>query len=52
MDALSNEEKFYKILHLLLKFETQLDNIYVDKIFDHLQRDGKGNAFRCELIFA
>lgn len=45
MDVLSNEEKFYKILHLLLKFETRLDNIYVDKIFDHLKKDGKKLSF-------
>lgn len=43
VSSLTNEDKFYKILHLLLKFNVQLNDLYLIKIIDQLSKEGTIN---------
>lgn len=41
VSLLTDEDKFYKILHLLLKFNVRLDNTILEKIIDQLSKEGR-----------
>uniref|UniRef100_A0A336M6H2 CSON011759 protein n=1 Tax=Culicoides sonorensis TaxID=179676 RepID=A0A336M6H2_CULSO len=50
VSVLSDEEKFYKILHLLLKFNVSLNDIYIEKFISELRKEETSKIIKVDVI--